>query len=147
MRPWHTSSYLLIGFVVLTAGCSGEKPPVETAEVSGQITFRGDPLPGGQVAFVTADGETVKSAIIDENGNYKIEAPVGDVKITVNNELLKERSQKMQREHILRRPGAQQPTQLKGRYVALPTRYYTPGKTPLTYTVQKGQQTHNITMK
>jgi hypothetical protein len=137
---------LWVCFAALAAGCGKEKPPVETAEVSGKVIYRGEPLPGGQVTFILTDGEASKNALIDENGNYKIEAPVGDVKITVNNELLKER---MQHSPVAsaRRPGGQKPARMKGTYVQIDSKYYTPKKTPLTYTVKKGSQTHDITLK
>jgi hypothetical protein len=142
MRPRKTSKGFLVWLVVLAAGCGdGEKPPVETAEVSGQVIYRGEPLPGGQVTFTSADGEVVKNAIIDENGNYKIEAPVGDVKIAVNNQLLKEWNQ---RSPVLKRPGAPKPTRMKGTYVLIDRKYYSPETSGLTYTVKKGPQTHTI---
>jgi hypothetical protein len=134
---------LLFCMLALIGGCSSGPPAVENAEVSGKVLYRGQPLPGGKVTFVTVQGGFAHNGTIDENGNYKISAPVGDVLVSVDNRMLRTQK-KGAKEHVLKRPGAEQPQALKGTYVALPAKYSTPSSSGLTYKVQPGPQTHDI---
>jgi len=132
--------------LVLAAGCSGGGggSKFATAEVSGKVLFKGKPLPGGSVSFLPdKTGGVAATATIDEQGNYKITAPVGPVRISVDNRMLQ---QKAPHGHILKRPGADDPSLIKGQYVALPEKYYSPDSSGLTYTVEGGTQTHDITL-
>src|SRR5207245_1678259 len=81
---------LPLGLLLLAAVGGGCKPPaVETAAVSGTVKFKGKPLPGGRVTFVADKGGTSASAVIEENGSYKVAGvPVGTVHITVDNRML-----------------------------------------------------------
>ena len=64
--------------LALTAGCG--KP--STGEVSGKVTFRGEPVSSGTIAFIGADGR-VTSAMI-EGGSYQLaKVPLGPARITV----------------------------------------------------------------
>jgi hypothetical protein len=68
---------------VLAGGCS------KTGTVSGQVTYKGEAVPGGFVNFIPQSGTlegTVFSSAIDANGNYTATGlPVGPVKILVQN--------------------------------------------------------------
>ncbi len=64
--------------LVLVGGCG--KP--STGEVSGKVTFRGEPVNSGTIAFIGDDGR-VTSAMI-EGGSYHAKVPLGPVRITVN---------------------------------------------------------------
>jgi hypothetical protein len=103
--------------------------PVELVEVSGRVLYKGKPLPGGRVTFVTADG-FAGTAVIDETGNYRIKARVGEAGIGVDNRMLRERGNRV-----------------KGRFVQIPARYFTPDTSGLKYKVRKGQQTHDIELE
>ncbi len=78
---------LLIGILVLTPGCKS-RHSVDRAKVTGKVLLQGKPLPGGRVTFLSVNGGFASSDVIDENGNYQIEAPVGDVKIAVDNSMV-----------------------------------------------------------
>src|SRR5262245_6931507 len=79
---------LSICLLVLTTGCNTPRS-AEMAEVSGRVLYHGEPLPGGRVTFVSKGGQTFSgSGNIDEKGNYKVEAPVGDVTVSVDNRML-----------------------------------------------------------
>src|SRR5260370_1315116 len=78
-------AHLLLCLLVLTAGCSGGTGSVERAEVTGKVLFKGQPLPGGRVTFVTVQGGFAHGGTIDERGNYTLSAPVGEVRIAVDN--------------------------------------------------------------
>jgi hypothetical protein len=129
---------LVIALLVLTAGCKGNRS-VEHADVTGKVLFRGKPLPGGRLTFVTVQGAFAITGTIDETGNYSIKAPVGEVQISVDNRMLQS---KVTTRH-LKRPGAEE-TPIKGTFVRIPTRYAAPDSSGLNYTVKPGPQTHDI---
>jgi hypothetical protein len=144
MRPvWHVSFMVV---ALLLSGCGGGIAPTENAEITGQVTFKGKPLPGGRITFLTLRGSFAHVADIDENGNYRIEAPVGDVKIAVDNRMLKS-DPHTQGSPKLKRPGAEEARKLKGKYVAIPKKYYSPEDSGLTYKVENGSQTKNVELK
>lgn len=93
------------------------------------------------MSFTTKDGFANKG-VIDETGKYTINAPTGEVMISVDN-----RSLGQSREAASKgagRPDAPPPTKLKGKYVEIPSKYYIPDTSGLTYTVTNGPQTHDI---
>jgi hypothetical protein len=74
----------------ISAGCGGpgvEKPPL--APVTGTVTFKGQPLPTGEVVFQPAEGRPAHGVI--ENGQISSVqtyepgdgAPVGDLKVAI----------------------------------------------------------------
>lgn len=137
--------------LVLAVGCKGTRKAVEHVDVSGRVLYNGKPLPGGQVTFVTADG-FASTGIIDEKGNYTINAPAGDVRISVDNRMLDKpmRSSPIPKEAQGKgagRPDEGDPTPVKGTYKEIPSKYYTPDTSGLTYKVTKGESTHDIEVK
>jgi hypothetical protein len=70
--------------LALASGCSSS-----VAEVTGTVTFKDKPLPGGIITFF-AEGGLAKpaSAMIDESGNYRVKAPIGKCVVTVDNRVL-----------------------------------------------------------
>jgi hypothetical protein len=135
---------------MLTAGCTQRKRTVEFSVVKGRVLYKGTPLPGGEVAFHPAQGEgTSGTAVIDETGNYSINAPQGEVKITVDNDMLRpgggmKQHSASQGKGAGPRPGGPEPTVVKGKYVQLPAKYRSPETTDLRYTVTKGEQNKDI---
>jgi hypothetical protein len=137
---------LLSGLLFLAAACNHPPHETEMAEVSGTVNFKGKPLPGGQVTFVAVKGGFANSGQIEESGEYKVTSPVGEVKIGVDNREFEKQAKKA-KEQILKRPGAGDPVKHKGKYVAIPNKYYEADKSGLTYTVQKGAQKHDINLE
>jgi hypothetical protein len=137
---------------ILGAGCTERKASVEHAEVTGTVSYKGHPLPGGRVEFVAVEGAFASTASIDENGKYQINAPVGAVKIAVDNRMVKaQRGGRREPQH-LRRPGAEDSNAdstgpVQGRYKEIPSKYYSADESELTYTVVPGPQTHEISLK
>ena len=71
---------LLIGLAGLVCGgCGGEK----TREVTGTVTYRGKPLPRGNVIFVPGRGGPLAPAPIGPNGAYRVDAPPGAYRVAV----------------------------------------------------------------
>ncbi len=138
---------LLLGLLVSALASTSCKPPkTQTAEVSGTVKFKGQPLPGGRVGFIADGGGATGSGTIGEDGTYKVtDAPVGPVHITVDNSMLKG-------EHAPKAAPPKRPDMVaggpseavKGKYVAIHPKYAQSNKTDLTYTVVPGPQTHNI---
>jgi hypothetical protein len=125
---WVSQARVLPLLVVcLAVGCG-----TPTGEVSGAVTYDGEPLPSGTVAFVAEDGrnrDKVKLAGITSDGRYHIQNSLcGDVRISV-----------------------QTPPAVKGRFAAMslpsieiPQKYADADKSGLTYTVKPGPQTFDI---
>lgn len=127
--------------LILVTGCTRTRRSVEHVEVTGRVLLDGKPVTGGEVSFTTKDGFANKG-VIDETGKYTINAPTGEVMISVDN-----RSLGQSREAASKgagRPDAPPPTKLKGKYVEIPSKYYIPDTSGLTYTVTNGPQTHDI---
>jgi hypothetical protein len=96
------------------------------------------------VTFVSVKGGFASSGTIDENGNYQIQAPVGEVEISVTNQMLKLQQRtgnkappKLQKAEANDRP-------VKGRWVSIPSLYEDPHTSGLKYTVTSGTQSHDI---
>jgi hypothetical protein len=137
---------------LLALGCSGGSGSVEYAEVTGRVLYDGKPLPGGTVTFLAVKGGFSGGGAIDENGNYKAEAPVGPVLIAVENRMLvqgKGGAGRVNRSEGMKQRGAKSTESVtevrpQGHYVPIPGKYNFPDQSGLTYTVEKGAQTHDI---
>jgi hypothetical protein len=125
------------------SGCNNNPHSADHAEVSGRVLFRGEPLPGGQVTFVTVKGGFAANGTIDENGDYQIKAPVGDVQISVTNRMLQPRGGS-NAPAIPKKAEAKEGSPRKGRWVNIPSTYEDAHTSGLKYTVKPGPQTHDI---
>jgi hypothetical protein len=142
---------LAIGLLTALAGCSQRPRSADHVEVTGQVRFQGQPLPGGRVSFVAVNGGFASVGIIDENGHYQINAPVGEVEIGVSNQMLHpNRRQRGGRgaEEIAsprqKKAGGQQAQLVKGYWVNIPSSYADPHTSGLNYTVKPEPQTYDI---
>ena len=147
----------LIGLLAWVAGCNQNPRETEHAEVSGKVLIDNKPLPGGQISFVTVKGGFAASGNIDENGNYSIKAPIGEVTITVNNGCLQSQSGGGGGGKKKGGSGGKAPKDLphpkevekevqpiKGHWVSIPSRYANADTSELKYTVTPGQQTYDV---
>ncbi len=134
--------FLSIGLLALTVGCRSSRAP-QHADVSGKVLFQGKPLPGGQITFVAVKGGFSAVGTIDENGEYQVKAPLGEVQISVTNRMLQPRGGEKTMGRLAK---AQAPegASVKGRYVQIPPQYEDPQKSGLKYTVTRGPQTHDV---
>lgn len=135
---------LSLGLLTLLAGCGKNPHSAEHTDVSGKVLFQGKPLPGGIVSFVAVNGGFAATGTIDENGNYQIKAPVGDVEISVMNRMLQSSSGSKRMPPRLKKAEATENQLLKGRWVKIPSHYEDPQTSGLKYTVKQGPQTHDI---
>ena len=136
---------LAVGLLVLSVGCKGGgKHSVSHTEVTGKVTYNGQGLPGGRIVFAAVNGGFTATGDIDEKGDYTINAPVGEVQISIDNTGL---LTKADAPHP-KRPGAEEPKPLRGRFVRIPDKYRDVSLSGLKYTVKPGSapQTFDITL-
>lgn len=150
-------SVLLLA-ILFIAGCS--RTAEQQAEVSGKVTYKGKPLPGGRITFISPKGYSGAS-VISPQGEYQLNAPVGEVQIGVDNRMLdkndefeiaKQREGYFKGKGRLKKPGSESANtpgpkqEVTGTYVPLPKRYVDPSTSGLTYTVKPGpdSQTHDV---
>ncbi len=143
----------------LLAGCGRQ-----TGHVSGTVKFQDKPLPGGWLTFRPADPKANSvPALIGPDGHYEATLPVGDVTIAVDNRELQppERGPHNPLPPDIKLPGGigapkaaeAAPTsganaaKLTGKYVPIPEKYYKAETSGLTYTIKKGDETHDIELK
>src|SRR5205807_2404737 len=75
---WRLAPLLLLAVVL---GCGPGQ-----GTVSGQVKYRGKPVPGGLITFVPADPRQPPAFTnLDENGRYQLTVAAGQVKISVDN--------------------------------------------------------------
>jgi len=147
VSPWRRvgrCTVLLV--VVLSLQATGCGP--STGSVSGKVFYKDAPLKGGQVTFVTPD-KKVFSAEIGEDGSYSIvgKMPVGDVKIAVDTDYLKQQASLPRYSAPADNKGEYKPPDSAAaakRYVKIPEKYASPDTSGLTYTVKSGKQEFDI---
>lgn len=128
--------------LVALLGCGG--PPSGT--VKGRVTYKGEPVVLGTIAFHAADGRVASGSI--SGGEYRVEKiPVGPATLTVQAH--------PPAAPLLPPPGENGPsgsaTQFaaavaRRTFVALPARYADKNASGLTYAVRNGGQTHDLTL-
>jgi hypothetical protein len=139
---------LLAPVVAVLAGCSGK------GQVSGKVTYKGQPVPAGRVTFVCQSGDNRSISAAIKDGRYTIaDCPSGPVKISVETFPPAGAA----------KPDASPPGAPKGitagfgpsansesyasppgQYVQLPARFANPDKSDLSYTVTAGKQDHDL---
>jgi len=136
-------------------GCTGNR---EKATVKGAVTWGGQPLKMGNVVFVSADNQGGQgSGVIDANGNYTVnDAPVGDDKVYIS---LPPRPMGPVGGMPAAPPGMAMPADKQPNAAGgmgstnpqdypstLPDKYKSAKDTDVTFKVEKGQNTFNITL-
>ncbi len=144
------------------AGCG----PSE-GKVSGHVKYGGAPLPGGIVLFQPTGPQNSVSVVLDEQGNYEAVLPGGEVKVSVDNRPLQPHEPMLRGgpPNLLGRVAARIPAEnrenppapqaagspnprgvqkIPGKYVEIPKRYYDISTSGLKFTVERGNQTHDI---
>ncbi len=156
------------GAAVFTLGILACSPP--TGSVSGKVTYKGQPLKGGYVAFINSSGGQTFSAPIQEDGSYQIpKITGGSYKVTVETESLKPQGETKgvpfksvskegpPKENLppkLNLPGnpadfgykMATPGGQLDRYVPIPRKYADPDQSGLQFDFRGGNQTYDINL-
>jgi hypothetical protein len=119
---------ILVLVFVSPAGADDKKPAPKGEPVSGKVSFEGKPLSSCAVTFVTKDGKTAVTALLDAEGSYKATVPVGTYLITVQ-------------------PVPPKKTDPPKPGPVIPPKYSDPKTTPLVCEVKSGAQTLDIELK
>jgi len=120
--------------------------------VSGKVSYKGAPVKGGNITFVSSEGKASASTSINEDGTYTIsKVPAGAVQICVETETLnpakRSKTPKYSPPPGMKAPeglGSGNTEDLSKRYVWIPPAYANPETTKLAYTVKGGSQEHNL---
>lgn len=127
-------------------GCGGGGG---TGTVSGKVTYRDKPLPGGYITFVPEKGSSVARGDIEKDGSYRVEkVPVGPVKIAVQAlEPPKYAAGNMSPAEVAKMGKKAFQRAAPAPRMKLPENFTDPEESGLTYTVKKGMQEYNIPLK
>lgn len=130
------------GFAFLIcAGCGA--PPSGT--VTGLITFQGEPVFLGTIAFHSEDGRTVSAAI--SAGQFHAEkVPLGPATLTVQSHPPSPQMSPPPFGDVAVATDTPPSPSAVARYVPLPARYASTATSELTYDVQQGEQGHDVTL-
>lgn len=153
---------LALLFPVLT-GCSPG-----TGKVSGKVTYKGQPVPGGLVTFRPIDGrQNSVTAELDAEGRYSAVLPAGEVLVSIDNRELEPRpiiaggvpsGLPLSPEVRAKLSGKAAPPAApeggqqtgeevrrpSGRYVPIPEKYYMAETSGLKFTVKGSDQPYDI---
>jgi hypothetical protein len=117
--------------------------------VHGKVTLNGAPVPWGRISFVgQAGAEVVKTSPI-KNGSYEIkDCPSGPVKIAVESFQATARTAASATNPMVKGfappKGTQPPSEVVGKYLAIPPRYGSAETSGLGYAVRRGGQEHDV---
>jgi hypothetical protein len=124
-KPSMSKLTCLLGIAALcfaAAGCQ-KAPKLREgwALVSGTVTYKGSPLPGGEVMWCAdKDGASIiRGGAIREDGSFALDAPIGKARIAIHNADLKKAN--------------------STRYVQIPAKYADPEQSGLTYEAKAGE--------
>ncbi len=131
---------LVTSLLVALAGCS---PP--TAKVTGKVTYRGQAVTAGTVAFF-GPGNQVASAPLGDDGSYAaVGVPLGQVTVTVTTPSPGPNAEQLARNPMVKIKKVE--VQATDKAVTVPAKYGLPGTSGLTTTVAEGSQSFNIELK
>jgi hypothetical protein len=131
---------------LLPAGCGWGK-----GDVTGTVTFNGEPIPWGRITFLSQVGKKEARSARIINGRYTLKGcPGGPARIGVESfkapkappgagGFMFERQKEMD-------PDSIPPPELVGKYLEIPLHYADPSTSELEYTVRRGSQEHDITL-
>lgn len=168
VRPFRWSCFLIaVAGVFTLAGCGRS-----VGSITGKVVFQGKPLKGGNISFVSTEGEPSAASAIAEDGSYSIpRITSGEYKVVVETATLKPLppgsfevpgQPKTKVEKLDTNPdvpagyrpsnpadasaAAAQTFKVK-HYVEIPIHFSRSESTTLTYTVVGGSQTHDVELK
>jgi hypothetical protein len=146
-RIRYTVANTFVLGVLMLSGC---RP--ETGEVSGQVTYSGQPLTHGTVQFFCQDQQII-SRLINGDGTYSVpELPLGAAKIAVvthppiPNGYARPQTLPPSKDAPKLGEPARGRLPEGAKYVPIPYRYGNPDQSGLAVTVSKGNQIFDISL-
>jgi len=145
--------FAAVTLCVLAVGC-GSKNPNAPARVSGQVLYKGSPVPGGAIAFHT-EQKTVYATRLDDNGAYEVlDVPAGPLTVTVETESANpskkvaayggDKGAKGYAERLAKEGKAAQGKSNSGKYRKIPAKYADPKTSRLSVTLDTGSNKQNF---
>jgi hypothetical protein len=128
-------------------GCPGER----TARVSGKVTYKDQPVTGGQVVFANEDNTKVERVPIDnETGAYSSShVPYGKLRVAVEpagkplGAFIPKDKGKIPKDT----PGSEAYSKSSGTYVDIPGMYRSPETSRIEVTIDSPEKTFDISLK
>jgi hypothetical protein len=140
--PPRAAAALTVGLALAAAGCGGG-----TATVSGTVTYRGKPVPGGSVVLYCADKQIVRG-LIGPDGAYRIpNVPPGPAAVTVQAHARVPDGLRLAQKLPPVQDGPIPPDAAPGpadKVAAVPPRYSLPEESGLSVVVGRGPTTFDI---
>lgn len=150
----RTSLLLLLFFapVLVLLGCS--KPSLAPAKISGSLTYKGQPIRGGTMAFHTAEGAAYPAQIGDDGTYSATDIPEGELIVTVSTAHLDparkvaaegrdhEKRMKMMSKAV--QPGPSGGAEKNEPFIKIPEKYGNPKTSPITVTTTSGRNVKDI---
>jgi hypothetical protein len=139
----------MAGVAAAGLGCGGES----YGTITGKVYFKGEPMDGGSITFYSqANKSKIQSAPIGSDGTYTLSKMItGPAKITVTSappDVFKGAPDQLppSDKDLPRDKAAIEVKKLaaKGKHVPIPAEVMDSKKTPLSYTVIKGNQKHDV---
>jgi hypothetical protein len=142
----HRSLSLCLPFLLFLTftGCSGE----QYGKVSGKVTYKDKPVPGGTVIFANNDNTKVERVVIQPDGTYtSSKVPYGTLRVGVE-PAAKSPATLMPKGGMMPK-GVDNPNYKKqeGEYVDLPAMVRDPAKSNRTVNVAAPERTFDIDLK
>jgi hypothetical protein len=136
---WLVQAAFLALFALTLSGC---RHP--TGRVTGKVSYKGEPVPAGTVAFF-GPGDKVASAALQADGYYQASGvPVGLVKVSVTTPLPGPTKEQAANNPMMRRRNFV-PSDEK--IVSIPPKYNLPGTSGLSLTVTESLHPFDIELK
>jgi hypothetical protein len=155
MQKRHLVCLAFLGFFLASLGCAGGNAQVP-AKVSGSISYNGQPIKGGSLAFVTADGVSYGGSIASDGTYSATDLPVGEMVVVVDTEGNNPAKKGAQGGDAGRRNAVQQqqpPPGMGGApepstyYIKIPSKYSNAKTSPLAIKLSAGRNVHNLELK
>jgi hypothetical protein len=146
MCPSLTRFVLAVGLVLLLSLAVAAAKPASSV-VKGSVTYKGQPITGGTIAFHPARGKPVKASLEADGTYYAKNVPVGEVKVTIETESLRAKGNPKAK---AKPPDKDKPKDKDSKppvYVAIPKKYADVETTPLRLKVKGGKQTADFKLE
>jgi hypothetical protein len=135
---WRVTACVVACLAISATGCGG----TDLGKISGKVTYKGQPLPFGSIAFVSPDGGIASGTI--QNGDYLVAgAALGKTKIAIQS-LPMPPSMRPANSQSAAGDSGEAPSAI---HMTIPERYAQPKESGLSYTVVAGEQSQNFNLK